>query len=503
LECWVIRFRVGSETLGVRAICNEVFLELDRTSRLSFDVASDSHRWRRNYQPTFAKAVSLEFTEPEALRAGLARFRDLAEIDGQPLNEVMVAAFENGSALKLHSIVGDGRALAIGGPPRHWLGDAEGRVAEGSAEPGLLVRASKLDALAEPADLPLLFAFAGAAELAATREWLSWGGRVLVLARSRPSFWEDLIRFARESGGELLVPIPAGSEAVTDEAVAEVAGFDVAVEPALAAEALRLALDTGDRVLFGHFGYSPGITHLQLQVVAEVLSELAMARFAPEKLHFSWLATPSDSIAVPIELQLERVRRFRARPLARKLADLPWQLVGQLREPRVEPLELASGASESAGEGRGEDEAAAQYALVDASTTKQGPSYSLAKRTQRWRAQLAAAAGFGVSYQVTPPAKTRSVLGFKILRATYRGAPRYGTHPYEVVDARRWPAALAALDTIDRPEIRDATDLYLPTAIHGGLWRTEYETDSAWLSATLLGLVLSIGAKPTQLATKL
>jgi hypothetical protein len=251
-------------------------------------------------------------------------------------------------------------------------------------------------------------------------------------------------------------------------------------------------------VLFGHFGYSPGITHLQLQVVAEVLSELAMTHCPPERLHFSWLATPSDSIAVPLELQLERVRRFRARPLARKLADLPWQLVGQLREPQVELLDLDSTTAHPR-----QGETVTQYALVDASTTKQGPSYSLAKRTQRWRAQLAAAKGFGVSYQVTPPAKTRSVLGFKILRATYRGAPRYGTHPYEVVDARRWPAALAALDTIDRPEIRDATDLYLPTAIHGGLWRTEYETDSAWYAATLLGLVKSIGASPTKLATKL
>jgi hypothetical protein len=493
----VIRFRAGSETLGVRAICNEVFLELERKSQRSFDVAADSHRWRRNYQPTFAKAVALECTDPGALQAGLARFRDLAEIDGRPLEQAVAEAFENGSALKLHSIRGANPAQALGRAGREWLDDAERRVAEGSAEPGLLVRASKLDALTEPVDLPLLFAFAGAAELAATREWLSWGGRVLVLARSRPSFWEDLISFARESGGELLVPIPAGSDAVTDEAVAEVAGFDVVAEPALAAEALRWALDSGDRVLFGHFGYSPGITHLQLQVVAEALSELAMQKFAPEKLHFSWLATPSDSIAVPLELQLERVRRFRARRFARRLADLPWQLLGQLREPRVDPLELTSATS-----GQGQAETAAQYALVDASTTRQGPSYSLAKRTQRWRAQLAAGAGFGVSYQVTPPAKTRSVLGFRILRATYRGAPRYGTHPYEVVDARRWPAALAALDTIDPPDFQNPTDLYLQTAIHGGLWRTEYETDSAWLSATLLGLFKSIGAKPLELAAK-
>lgn len=491
-----VSFRSGDEDLGVRAICSEIFGELEQKSGLSFSVTGESHRWRRNYQPTFAAAVALEFSHPETLAAALVRFRSLAEVGGEPLRAVIASGFENGSQLAVHSVAGAGLALPI---TRHdgrsWLEDAEARVAEGSAEPGLLVRAGALDSLVGRVELPLLFAFAGAAELAATREWLSWGGRVLVLARPRPSFWAELISFARESGGELLVPVFGNANPMSDGELAEAAGFDVVTEPALAAQALRWVHDSGARVLFGHFGYSPAITHLKLQVVAEELSELAMQKFAPDVLHFSWLATPSDSIAVPLELQLDRLSRFHSRPLTRKLADLPWQLFGQLRAPRVEMLNL--------GEEPSTNGSVAEFALVDASTTKQGPSYSLAKRTQRWRAQLAAAAGFGVSYQVTPPAKTRSVLGFKILRATYRGAPRYGTHPYEVIDARQWPAALAALDSISRPEIRNPTDLYLPTAIHGGLWRTEYETDSAWYAATLLGLIKSVGATPTKLATKL
>jgi hypothetical protein len=487
-----ITFSVGTDQLGVRAICREVFQELQNNSAAYFEISHDSRHWRRNYQPTFADAVALEFTDQPALSAALARFRELAAIDGAPLEQVLSEAFENGGNLGIHSVLGGQPAQPI---TRHdgvsWLIDAERRVAEGSAEPGLLVRASALDAMGESPRLPLLLAFAGAAELAATREWLRWGGRVLVLARPRPSFWAELIDFARSTGGELLVPVAASAQlpkAISDDELAELAGFDVVTEPALAAEALRWVFDSGDPLLFGHFGYSPGITHLQLQVVAEVLSELAMQKFAPNKLHFSWLATPSDSIAVPLELQLARVSRFRERSLGRKLADLPWQLIGQLRQPRVVPIA---------------DFDEQQYVLVDASTSKQGPSYSLAKRTQRWRAQLAAAAGFGVSYQVTPPAKTRSVLGFRILRATYRGAPSYGTHPYEVVDARQWPAALAALDSISRPDRESPTDLYLPAAIHGGLWRTMYETDSAWYAATALGLVKSIGAKPIELAEKL
>jgi len=490
-----IEFVANSEQLGVRAVCHEVFSNLASASGLDLAVVANSRVWRRNYQPTFAAAVQIELEQPELLTGALAKFRSLATAsedstaEPRPLEANLQAAFETGSQLRVARVVGRGEALNIS---RHdgasWLSHAEQLVALGAAEPGLLVRASQLDSLTGSAKLPLLVAFAGGAELASTREWLSWGGSVLMLARARPSAWQDLIAFARETSGQLLIPLDVEiDDDPSDSQLAELAGFDLVERADIAARALGWAAAQGGPIVFGHFGYAPGIGHLRLQVVAEILSELAMQRLTPERLQFSWLATPSDSIAVPVELQLARVQDFRNRSTRRKLTDLGWQLLGQLREPRLELI----------------GDAALGMALLDASTTKQGPSYSLAKRTQRWRAQLAASAGYRVSYQVTPPATTHSVLDFRILRATYRGAARYGTHPVPVVEARQWPAALTALTALQPSAvIKQPTDIYLQQAIHGGLWRTPYETDSAWYPATLLGLFKSIGAKPIQLSQR-
>ena len=496
----LLDFVANAERLGVRAVCHEVFAELAAASGLDLAVVPDSRAWRRNYQPTFAAAVQIELEQPELLAGGLVKFRSLAFLaedsaaEPRALQAVLEAAYDAGPQLRVARVAGRGVAGSIA---RHdgasWLSHAEQLVALGAAEPGLLVRASQLDSLTGAAKLPLLVAFAGGAELASTREWLSWGGSVLMLARARPSAWQDLISFARTTPGQLLIPLEGGAagspsdSAQTDAELAELAGFDLVERADIAAQALGWAAAQGESIIFGHFGYAPGINHLRLQVVAEILSELAMQRLGPEQLQFSWLATPSDSIAVPVELQLARIQNFRNRSTRRKLTDFGWQLLGQLREPRLELI----------------GDAALGMALLDASTTKQGPSYSLAKRTQRWRAQLAASGGYRVNYQVTPPAMTHSVLDFRILRATYRGAARYGTHPVTVVEARQWPAALTALTALQPSAIlKRPTEIYLPQAIHGGLWRTPYETDSAWYPATALGLIKSIGAKPIQLAER-
>jgi hypothetical protein len=495
-----VDFVASSGSLGVRAVCHEVFSDLALSSGLDLAVAPNSRVWRRNYQPTFAAAVQIELEQPQLLAGALAKFRSLATVsedsraEPSALEAVLTAAFDAGPQLRLARVTGGGAAAKIG---RHdgasWLSHAEQLVALGAAEPGLLVRANQLDSLSGPAKLPLLVAFAGGAELASTREWLSWGGSVLMLARARPSAWQDLISFARTTPGQLLIPLEGVAAAdpsnspPTDAELAELAGFDLVERADIAAQALGWAAAQGGPIVFGHFGYAPGIDHVRLQVVAEILSELAMKRLSPEQLQFSWLATPSDSIAVPVELQLARIQNFRNRSTRRKLTDFVWQLLGQLREPKLELI----------------GDAALGMALLDASTTKQGPSYSLAKRTQRWRAQLAAGAGYRVSYQVTPPATTHSVLDFRILRATYRGAARYGTHPFAVVEARQWPAALTALAAL-QPSAGSArpSEIYLPQAIHGGLWRTPYETDSTWYPATALGLIKSIGAKPIQLSER-
>jgi hypothetical protein len=129
--------------------------------------------------------------------------------------------------------------------------------------------------------------------------------------------------------------------------------------------------------------------------------------------------------------------------------------------------------------------------LVDASVQQQGPSYSFSKRTQRWRAYLAHYAGFRVSYQISPPARTNSVLRHKILRASYLGAPLFGIKPFEVDVAKSASAAALVRDVLDPTAYSNrntTTDLQCFSAIHGGLWRLAYLNRSVWVVATLLGL---------------
>ena len=136
---------------------------------------------------------------------------------------------------------------------------------------------------------------------------------------------------------------------------------------------------------------------------------------------------------------------------------------------------------------------AAQQTLAtrDCSSTMQGPNYVMAKRAQRWRAYLSAINGMPVAYCVTPPARTHSVLDFNILHATYRGAPRFGLRPFDVPTTKMLSAATLAYQ-VENPVVfdeHDPTALHMKYAVHAGIWRLKYETDSVWVPATVRGLV--------------
>lgn len=461
---------------GVTAISSVVFGQLAELGYPVLGPAGDSKRWRRHYTESFSAAVPIEFSEDAntKLERLLDTFIGLARTqEGELLRDSLARAWELPNLVELRLISGEQQSAEIALPDCDWASDARRQVEWGLAEPELLEAAKRLDLLSQPTNLPPLIAFAGGAELSSVPHWLRWGGEVLLLARTSGSDLADLETLARQSSGRLWVV----SEVATGKA-----GIDLVSRPDLAAAAISqfVAANRNRKLLFGHFGYAPGMAHLRLEAVAQVLTELLLINVPAERLQFAWLATPADSLAVPESFARFRTAYWRERSNWQRFAELPWRVFGYLKPPSLSEFNSADGEA---------------LAVLDSSARLQGPSYSLAKRMQRWRAHTLRGRGARTSYQITPPARTDSVLRHKILRATYRGSARFGLHPFDSYSASIWPAALFALDSLHEPSKSTSaesseTDWYFSRAIHGGLWRTRYEASSIWVPATAAGLLL-------------
>jgi hypothetical protein len=356
-------------------------------------------------------------------------------------------------------------------------------VTRGLAEPGLIEAFRFLDQNQTLAlDKDLLFAVAGVAEFAPTENWLRWGGQVAVVARPNPATWQKLISLARSSGGTLLVPvkkelIQKPVIELTDQEIAAVAGLDILEHCREISSWMRtLSSKPTNRFVLGLYAYTPSVNHIRVQGVQECLAQEAMSRMPADKLALSWLATPTDSAPGPSNIGERAIKTFGSRKPLRIVRDTFLGLLNAARSARPKFFE-----------GRGGE----KLVLIDASVQQQGPSYSFSKRTQRWRAYLAHYAGVKVSYAISPPARTNSVLRHKILRASYQGAPLFGVTPFEVKVAKSAAAAVLVRDLNDPASFQTkdtTTELHTFSAIHGGLWGLAYKPRSIWIAATLLGL---------------
>jgi hypothetical protein len=417
--------------------------------------------------------------------AGLAEFHKcLFTESGMPLKQAVSKGYEQDlvetieirGTRPIEKIAIDGLAGSMEQSATEW-------VADGLAEPGLIESFRFLDQN-QSLDLTqdILFAVAGAAEFAPTEHWLRWGGTVAVVARPNPASWQKLISMARNSGGTMLVPIrrslvskPVAN--LSDEEIAAIAGLDILEHYAEISSWMgKLSPKPSRRFVLGLFAYTPSVNHIRVQGVQESLAAVAMEKLAPSKLALSWLATPTDSAPGPASIGERAITRFGSRPASRIIRD---SLLGLINSARAAKPKFYEG---TGGE---------KLALIDASVQQQGPSYSFSKRTQRWRAYLAHYSGVKVSYAISPPARTNSVLRHKILRASYQGAPLFGVKPFEVKIAKSAAAAVLARDLNDSSSFSNketTTELHTFSAVHGGLWGLAYRPRSIWIAATVLGL---------------
>ena len=376
------------------------------------------------------------------------------------------------------------------------------------AEPGLYAAAAflKLQPEIHPASGDLLVALGAAAEFAPTENWLKLGGSVAAVARPRKALWQQLIETARQSGGELLVPVLASrlrakgltadaslAARMNDEQLAEFAGLDLIEDVSAIASWLaelsapNLGSKEGHRTVLGCYAYAPAAEHIRVQAVQDSLIARLIENRAAEKIALAWLATPTDSTVVTSDVAESNLERFQHRSLLTRFRDKFFEPLGQLKPATLNKFSSSDGT---------------ELATIDSSIKLQGPSYLFAKRTQRWRAYLAHSQGVLVSYQICPPARTDSVLSRRILTASYAGGPKVGLHPFEIQTANLAATAMLLRDLYDadapanpKRKLANPVELHAANAIHGGFWRLAYEPSTIGIASTLMGL-------PSVLTTK-
>jgi hypothetical protein len=438
-------------------------------------------KWRSQYQQIFRELAKVEFFQEQNLleiaRTGLEEISNsIQDETGTKLPQIISAGWSGREQVETFTVQGTGTPQQLRIPGISSLTDAaQIWTHENLAEPGLVPSFSFLDAHKKlPINMDILVALAGAAEYAPTKYWLDMGGTVAVAARPSTERWADLIAYARQSAGKLLVPVLKRrlvdeTVEISDAEIARKAGLDLVDDASvLASWVSSIASNNQQRIVLGQYAYAPGAKHILVQAVQDSVAEVMCKKLAPSRVALAWLATPTDSTAVPARVLEQSLEAHSSRSSKIKLRDA---LLGMRKIP-VAFFDTRFGE---------------KLALIDPTSPIQGSSYALAKRSQRWRAYLANSQGVKVSYAVSPPAKTYSVLSFRALNATYRGAPMFGLQPFEVADAAIAATAVLLRDLHGPMHSRGSTSLHTDNAIHGGLWRMMYSPSSVWSRATFLG----------------
>ena len=444
--------------------------------------------WRKNYQRYFYAVGRLEFTDRNAgfeiSKSGLDQLgRLIVNSQGQSLTGLAKDGFATKGQVRTIRIRGEGV------PKSYWVESKQSLSeiastwhARGLAEDDVVRAFEFLEhnpGLKLEGDL--LVALAGNAELSATKDWLSLGGRVAVVARQNQRAWRELIEFARGSAGELLIPISnlhhLASDA-SDDQIAEAAGLNFVEDIEKTASWIHDLSRLDARLVLASYAYVGGSKQIIAQAAQDSLIAVTCENLAKAKVALSWLATPLDIVNAEPAIAEKQFAAYEIRSAIEKLRDGVWSCFGQLKPAR--PETVANGVE--------------PFAIFDASSVRQGSSYLLAKHSEKWRALVAARQGHLTSFTVAPPARTRSVLRVKILAKTYRGLGRFAVEPFDAKATSR-AMALILLRNLHDPEspaspqnsAKSPLAMVSATAIHGGVWRLGYHPETIWVPATVLG----------------
>lgn len=442
---------------------------------------STAEQWRKNYQRAFARLTCLEAQEN-----GVALQRELlgnlhqlvADASGATLTQLTSGSAVTGAQRVITVVIrGDGEVvpLATVGAPT-----ADAMIEHRLAEPGIKPLLENFDArvvhdpeLANLVQSELLVAIGANAELSLAPEWLGIGGTLVAVARPNFHKWAKLIETARTSAGTLIVPVLASRvdgqnlAELDDYSIAEIAGLELEDDLTAITNWLIEQANENSQARLNLLGtiYAPGKKQILASAAQDALIAAVLAELGQQRATVGWLATPLDSVLLPATFGQQIARAYAARSLATRIRDAFWQLFGGLK-----PANFAhcSGVGDAV--------------IADFSAQRQGSSYLLAKRIERWRASVAAAEGFKVWYQVTPAAITHSTVSHKVVRAAYRGARQLGVTAFEPWMLRDLLCAVFIGQLVEAETRVDSN-----TAIHGGIWRLPYNPQTVWKPAALMG----------------
>lgn len=346
-------------------------------------------------------------------------------------------------------------------------------VGKGVVEPSFAAAIAEVDAHPEwldARDLTIVLVGA-AAEMGPLPALSRWGATVAAIDIRSPKVWDRILRAARAGNGRLVAPITEGGD------IDHAAGADLLTE----LPEIRAWLDTLDGPLvIGNYAYADGAAFVRVAAAADALIHDVSSERSDTAL--SYLASPTDVFAVPIEI-VEAAQ-------ADTLAGRRGRVIGT-------PMRLLTGARMFAPNYATiiDSEEGLRFGLADSVVPQQGPNYALAKRMQRWRA-VVARESFVTSANVAPATRTRSVTKNRVLAAAYSGAASFGVEIFETATSSTLMAAMLIHDlrnpaAFARPEndVVHPLNLFADGAAHGGLWRLPWEPRSVLPLAAVQGLV--------------
>eukprot|EP00435_Cladocopium_sp_Y103_P065211 s670_g27.t1 len=260
-------------------------------------------------------------------------------------------------------------------------------------------------------------------ELGPVRPLLEAGATVAAVATRRPKRWAELIAFARQSAGTLLVPVsPQNGEVKNDEDLAAVAGADLLTEtPQVLEWLLRCGREATGKVTMGTYLYADGEANVRLTVASDFIVE-AVKSLGKDKVSFAYLSSCSTSTAIPAEaIQAQEANfntagrwatMFGERQSCKKLDDGTFFLSG--------------------------------FKVL------QGPNYALAQMMRQWRVALLHMEGFTVSAPMAPICRTESVVHNATMAVLLEGIAHFP--PQESYDAETGRMAMLAILISDLTE---------------------------------------------------
>jgi hypothetical protein len=467
-----VRFPEVDGRRSTTATCRRIVADAARTTDPELAERIEScERWRSEYA-TFIRELTTLAADPRRAvaiaDAGLDSMRRRLVVEGDGGSETLSGALDGAPASPTRGtgeIRGSGTSperlevpylgRMLHGAPLHEQLDRWMRA--GTVEPSFAQAIRVVAEHPEWLSLPgRTVALVGAgSEIGPLEPLCAWGADVLAIDVHDGDLWARIGEIARRGSGTVRLPISSDGSP----------GLDVIAELAETCAWLEANL-AGSVPVLGMYAYADGGAHVLLSGAFDALACELTSRLGTVAL--AYLATPTDAYLVP-DAAVERAQAAYHARRARRLLQAPLKLLsrGRLYRPAY----------------------ARGVPVADALVEQQGPNYAVAKRLQRWRGLLAAAAGEQVSFNVAPATWTRSVTRNRVLAAAYAGAGRFGIEVFEPATTRVLMAAMLVHDLHREPPTGPPGELmFSDGAAHGGLWTAAYEPRSVLGIAALVGL---------------